>query len=76
MTAPVERSPAPKVNIGTLERAVSIAGGAALVVIGLRRRSRASLSLAAAGAEDRDGLQPATADALGYRPPEATHPLG
>ena len=50
MEAGMERSLVPKVNVSTLERVASIAGGAALVVIGLRRRSRAGLSLAATGA--------------------------
>jgi uncharacterized membrane protein len=49
MRAGMERSLVPKANVGTLERVASIAGGAALVWIGLRRRSRAGLSLAATG---------------------------
>jgi uncharacterized membrane protein len=36
-------------NLGTVERIASIAGGAALVAYGLRRRSRGGLSLATAG---------------------------
>jgi uncharacterized membrane protein len=47
----VERTPiVPKVNVGKLERVASLVGGAALVGIGLHRRSRAGLSLAATGA--------------------------
>jgi uncharacterized membrane protein len=47
---PVERPSIRRVNVGRLERLASILGGAALVAFGLRRRSRAGLSLAATGA--------------------------
>ena len=51
MEARAERSPiAPKVNVGKLERVACMIGGAALMGIGLQRRSRAGLSLAATGA--------------------------
>lgn len=41
---------APRTNLGTVERVASIVGGTALVVFGLRRRSRAGLSMAWTGA--------------------------
>jgi uncharacterized membrane protein len=40
----------PDTNVGNIERVASIVGGTVLVVVGLRRRSRAGLSLAASGA--------------------------
>ena len=41
---------APRTNLGAVERVASIVGGTVLVVFGLRRRSRAGLSLAWSGA--------------------------
>jgi uncharacterized membrane protein len=46
MMAERQDTVAPKINLGTFERVVSLAGGAALIAYGLKRRSRGGLSLA------------------------------